>query len=174
MSLAIDECSEMQNDTLSLVPLADDCSVSMLESSKLLLVSLPLAFELFGNFLLENKCFEGIITLLLGTRQPDSETSGVILLLVDEIRKTTILPLVVLNLNLEVLCLLGELLSKRLKLEELLFPRLEFFDEEIVALGDFDKLGIHTTFEVDKVLPSFESIAGILIAFAVNLVEMAH
>src|SRR5579871_2863661 len=174
MSLAIDEGTEVQNNALGLISLAEDCCVCMLKSSKLLLISLPFAFKLFGNFLLENKCFKGIISLFLRTRQPDSETSGIILLLVDEVCKTTILPFVILNLNLEVLCLFGELLSKRLKFEELLLPRLEFFDKKIVALGDFDKLGIHTAFEVDKVLPGFESIAGVLVAFANDFVEMAH
>jgi hypothetical protein len=39
--------------------------------------------------------------------------------LVNEASKAAVLALVVLNLDLEVLCLLGELLGKRLELEEL-------------------------------------------------------
>ena len=83
------------------------------------MVALALSLEFFGNLLLENKSLESIIALLLSARQTERETSNVILLLVDEGRETAVLTLVVLNLNLELRSLFGELLSKRLEFEEL-------------------------------------------------------
>jgi hypothetical protein len=56
----------------------------------------------------------------------------------------------------------------------LLLPGLQFLDQEVVALGDFAQLGVHATLQVDKVLPSFHSIARVLVALAHNLVEMTH
>jgi hypothetical protein len=57
--------------------------------------------------------------LFLRAGQADSEASGVILLLVDHDGKPAVLPLVVLNLDLEFLGLLCELLGEGLEFEEL-------------------------------------------------------
>ncbi len=56
----------------------------------------------------------------------------------------------------------------------LLLPALELFDKEIVSLGDFAKLGIHTTLEVDEVLPCLESVSGVLISFPNNFIQVSH
>src|SRR5690625_1720207 len=111
----------MQHDAPGLVALARDGAVGVVKLSKLLLVPLALTLQLLSNLLLENKSLKGVITLLLGAGEADGEAGVVVLLLVDETRETTVLPLVVLNLDLEVLRLLGELLGKGLELEELLF-----------------------------------------------------
>ena len=76
----------------------------------------------------------------------------------------------ILDLDLEVLSLLGELLGESLEFEELLLPALQFFDEEVVSLRDLRKLGIHSLLEVDKVLPGLHCITRILVPFADNLV----
>lgn len=146
----------------------------MLESRHFLLVAFSLALKLFGNLLLEDECLESIVTLLLRASKTESEAIGIILLLVNETGKTTILAFVVLNLDLEILRLLGELLSKGLEFEKLcncqlvlvydaltylLLPALQLVDQKVVPLGNFAEFGIHATFEVDKVLPSLESIA---------------
>ena len=58
--------------------------------------------------------------MLLGAREASSKTSRIILLLVNETSKASVLALVVLDLDLEILGLLGELFGERLELEELL------------------------------------------------------
>ena len=91
----------------------------MLESRKLFLVSLPFALKFLCNFLLEDKGLESIVTLLLSSRKTSSEASGVILLLVNKTGKTSVLALVILNLDLKILSLFGELLCESLEFEEL-------------------------------------------------------
>lgn len=109
----------MENHALCLVALAEDSGVGVLEGGELLLVALTLALKFFSNLLLEDEGFESIVTLLLGSRKTGGKTSCIVLLLVDETCETSVLALVVLNLDLEVLSLLGELLGESLELEEL-------------------------------------------------------
>jgi hypothetical protein len=52
MCLATDQAAQVQDDTLSLVALAKDCGVGMLELSKVLLVTLALALKFLSNLLL--------------------------------------------------------------------------------------------------------------------------
>lgn len=92
----------------------------MLESGKLFLVALAFAFELFGDFLLEDEGFESVVALLLCAIEANSEASRVVLLLLDKRSETTILAFVGLNLDLEFLGLFGKLFCERLKLEELI------------------------------------------------------
>ena len=56
----------------------------------------------------------------------------------------------------------------------LLLPALELIDEEIIPLSDLGKLAIHSTLEVDEILPCFHCISRVLIAFSDNFVKMAH
>lgn len=119
MSLAADESTKMENNTLSLVSLTEDGDVGVLKSGELLLVTLPLTLELLGNFLLKYKSFESIVALLLGAGQTSAKTSSIILLLVDKARKTSVLALVGLDLDLEILGLFGELFGESLEFEEL-------------------------------------------------------
>ena len=57
--------------------------------------------------------------MLLGARKAGGKASRIVLLLVDEASKTSVLALVILNLDLEILSLLRELLCKCLEFEEL-------------------------------------------------------
>lgn len=140
--------------------------------------------------MLEDKGFESIVTLLFGSRKAGGETISVILLLVDETRETSVLTLVVLNLDLEILGLFGELLSESLEFEELkrlvndshlidsetylLFPALKFLDKEVVSLCYLAKLRVHTTLKVNEILPSLKRIPGVLISLSHNLIQMPH
>jgi hypothetical protein len=164
----------VEHDALGLVPLAKYGSVGVVKSCEVLLVPLPLPLELLSDFLLEYKGLQSVVALLLGTRQADGKSCGIILLLVNKAGKAAVLAFVVLDLDLEILGLLGELLSESLKLEELLLPALELLNQEVVSLSDFAKLGIHAALEVDEVLPSFLCVTGVLIALSDDLVEMAH
>ena len=92
----------------------------MLESGKLFLVALAFALELLSDFLLEDERFKSVIALLLCTVEADSEASRVVLLLLDKRSETAILAFVGLNLDLELLGLLGKLLCESLELEELI------------------------------------------------------
>jgi hypothetical protein len=65
VGLALNKCTEMKHNALSLIPLAKNGRVGVLKGSKLLLVPLPLTLKLLGNLLLEDQGFESIITLLL-------------------------------------------------------------------------------------------------------------
>src|SRR2546423_6119726 len=112
----------MKHHTLGLIALASDGMVGVFQSGQLLSVALALALEFFGNLLLQHKCLEGVVSLLLGSRETHGEAGSVVLLLIDEGCKAAILALVGLDLGLEVLSLLGELLGKGLELEELLLP----------------------------------------------------
>ena len=117
--LACYQTSQVKHNTASLITLPQDRDIRMLESSKFFPVPLAFALELFGNLLLENKCLEGIISLLLSPGETDGQASIVILLLINETAKTSVLTLVCLNLDLEVLCFFREGLSEGLKFEEL-------------------------------------------------------
>jgi hypothetical protein len=86
---------------------------------KILVVALSFPLQLLGNFLLEDQSFQGIVTLLFGAGKTKSKASDVVFLLVDETTETTVLALVAFDLDLEVGCLLGELLGKCLEFEEL-------------------------------------------------------
>lgn len=55
-----------------------------------------------------------------------------------------------------------------------MFPALEFVHKEVIPLRDFSKLAIHSTFEVDEILPRLHSISRILISLPDNLIEMSH
>jgi hypothetical protein len=119
MGLSTDQAAKVQNDPLSLIALSENGGSGVLEGSKFLLVALSLAFKLFRNLLLKNKSFEGIVTLLLSSRETCGKTSCIILLLVDETSETSVLALVVLNLDLEVLSLLCKLFGESLEFQEL-------------------------------------------------------
>ncbi len=119
VALASDQAAQVQHNTPGLVALPGKGGVGVLQSSELLLIPLALTLELLGDLLLQNQSLESVIALLLGARQADRETSIVILLLIDKTSQTAVLPLVILDLNLEILGLFGELLGERLELEEL-------------------------------------------------------
>lgn len=97
----------------------ENSGVGVLESGQFLLVALAFTLKLFSDLLLEDESFECIVTLLLCSREARSETSCIILLLVDETSETSVLTLVILNLDFEILSLFGKLLSERLEFEEL-------------------------------------------------------
>ena len=119
MVLACNQAPQMQNDAASLITLPHNCDIRVLKSSELLLVPLALPLELLSNLLLQNKSLESIVTLLLSACKTNRKTSVVILLLVDKARQTTVLTLGVINLDLEVLGLLGKGFRKCLELEKL-------------------------------------------------------
>lgn len=173
VSLAIDESTQVEDHTLSLVTLSEQSTVGVLESGELLLVPLALALELLGNLLLEDKGLKGIIALLLSAPQTNSDARHLILLVVQSRCESPVLLLVAVNLELQILSLLCELLSKGLELQELLLPRLELLNQEVVALGDLGKFGVHAALEVDKVLPGFDRIARVLVPLSDNLVQVA-
>lgn len=119
VGLSTDQAAKMENNALSFITLSQDGSVSVLESRQLLLVALALTLKFLGNLLLEDKGLESIVTLLLGSGEACGKASCIVLLLVDEASEASILTLVVLNLDLEVLSLLGELFGESLEFEEL-------------------------------------------------------
>lgn len=174
VALAIDQAAQVQDHPLCIVALTGEGSVSVSEGGDLLLVALALTLKLLSNLLLQNQSLESVVTLLLSARQTESEASHIVLLLVNKTSETTVLTLVVLNLDLEFGSLLGELLSKCLELEELLLPGLELLDQEVVALGNLAELGVHAALEVDEVLPGLHGIARVLVALANDLVEVTH
>jgi hypothetical protein len=110
----------MKHHASGLVPLSENRDIRVLESSELLPVPLALPLELFGDFLLENKCLEGVVALLLSAGKADRQASVIVLLLVNQATEAAVLALVVLNLDLEILSFLGERLGKGLEFEELL------------------------------------------------------
>ena len=55
-----------------------------------------------------------------------------------------------------------------------MFPTLEFVHKEVIPLRDLSKLAIHSTFEVDKILPCLHSISRILISLPDNFIKMSH
>ena len=172
--LAADQGAELQHDALGLVALVQQGGVGVLQVGQLGLVALAFALEFLGDLLLQHQGLEGVVALLLGAGQADGQAGEVVLLLVDEAGQAPVLALVGLDLDLELGGLLGELLGEGLELEELLLPGLELLDEEVVALGDLADLGVHAALEVDEVLPGLEGVAGVLVALADDLVEVAH
>ena len=119
VSLSINKTAQMKNHTSGLVALAQNGGIGVLEGCELFLVALALSLKLFGNVLLEDKCFEGIVALLLGAIETLGKASSVILLLLDERSKAAILAFVGIDFNFKLLGLFSELLSESLKFEEL-------------------------------------------------------
>lgn len=119
VALATDKAAQVQHHAASVVALPGDGVVGVLQGCKLLLVALALALELLGNLLLKHKSLEGVVALLLGTGKTDRHASGIVFLLVNKCCQAAIFPLVALNLDLEILSLLGELLGEGLELGEL-------------------------------------------------------
>jgi len=119
VALAADEAAQVQHHAAGLVALPGQGDVGVLEGGHLLLVALALALELLGNLLLEHQRLERVVALLLGAGQAVGEARIVVLLLVDETGQAAVLALVRLDLDLEVLRLLGELLGESLEFEEL-------------------------------------------------------
>jgi hypothetical protein len=117
--LARDQAAQVQHDAAGLVALPRDRDVGVLQRVELLAVPLTLALQLLGNLLLQNKSLEGVVALLLGAGKAGSQPGGVVLLLVEETGQTAVLALVALDLDLEILRLLGEGVGKRLEFEEL-------------------------------------------------------
>ena len=122
VSLPVDEAAKVENHSSGFVALADNCGVCVLERRKLFLVALPLTLELFGNVLLEDKRFKGIVALLLRAIETLGEASSVIFVLLDERCETAVFAFVSLDLDLELLCLFGELFGESLEFEELSMP----------------------------------------------------
>src|SRR4051794_40229615 len=120
MRLAVDQATQVQNNTLSLIALANNSSICMLKCGKFFLVAFAFALKFFRNLLLKHKSLKSIITLLLGTGKAHSKPSRIVLLLVNESCKTAVLTLVILNLNLEFLSLFRKLLRKCLEFKELI------------------------------------------------------
>jgi hypothetical protein len=174
VALATNETAKVKNNSSGLVTLSHDGDVGVLKLRELLLVSLTLALKLLSNLLLEDKSLESVITLLLSASETNREAGVVILLLINEASKAAVLSLVCVNLDLEVLCLLGESLSEGLELEELLLPALELLHKVVVALVNLAELSVHATLEVDEVLPGLKSISRVLVPLADDLVEVAH
>lgn len=119
VSLTTNQAAEMENNTLCFIALAKNSTVGVLQRRKLLLVAFALALKFLGNLLLENQCFEGIVTLLLCARETCGEARRIILLLINEDIKASVFTLVVLDLDLKILSLLGQLFSESLEFEEL-------------------------------------------------------
>ena len=119
VSLSTDQTAEMKNHTLSLITLAENGGVGVLEGRKLLLVAFTLTLKFLSDLLLEDESFKCIVTLLLGPREAGSKAGCIILLLVNEACEASVLTLVILDLNLEVLSLLRELFGESLEFEEL-------------------------------------------------------
>lgn len=120
MGLAIDKTAKVEHHTLSIVTLARQRSIGMLYGRQLLLVPLPFALQFLGDLLLENQSLKSIVSLLLCARQTKSKTGQIILLLVNKASETAVLPLMALDLDLELGRLFGKLLGKCLEFEELL------------------------------------------------------
>lgn len=119
MSVATNKAAKVQDHPLCLVALAGKRCSGMLQGGKLLLVALALALQFLGNLLLEYQSLQSIISLLLCTGQAKSETREVVLLLINKTGEAAVLPLVALDLDLELRSLLRELLGKGLEFEEL-------------------------------------------------------
>lgn len=117
--LSTDQATQVKNNPARFVTLSSNSDIGVLECSQFLLVSLAFTLKLLGNLLLEDKCLEGIISLLLSTSKTDGKAGIVVLLLVNETGESSVLPLVSLDLDLKILSFLGKRLSKRLELEEL-------------------------------------------------------
>ena len=119
VSLSVDEAAQVHDDALGLLLLTQHRRVLPLERRQVLLVLLPLALELLGDLLLQQQRLERLVALLLRAVEPVREPGRVVLVLLDEAREATVLALGLLNLDLEVLRLFGELLDEDLEFEEL-------------------------------------------------------
>lgn len=56
----------------------------------------------------------------------------------------------------------------------MLLPALQLLDQIVVTLGNLAKFRVHTSLEVDEVLPSLQSITGVLVSLPNNLVQVSH
>ena len=119
--LARDQAAQVQHDPAGLVALPGDRHVGVLEGVQFLPVPLALPLQLLGDLLLQDKGLKGVVTLLLRASEANRQPGGVVLLLVEETSQTAVLALVALDLDLEVLGLLGECVGKGLEFEELRF-----------------------------------------------------
>ena len=69
--------------------------------------------------MLEDKRLKSIVALLLRAMETLGKASGVVFMLLDEGREAAIFAFVCLDLDLELLCLLGELFGESLEFEKL-------------------------------------------------------
>ena len=83
------------------------------------MVALAFSFQFLGDFLLEDERLEGVVALFLGSRETESEASGIVLLLVDKRGESAVLALVILDLDFEFGRFLRELFGECLEFEEL-------------------------------------------------------
>lgn len=119
VSLPVNEAAEVENHSLGLIALAENCGICVLESGELFLIALALSLELFGNVLLEDKSLESIVALLLRAVETLIEASSIVLLLLDEGCEAAVLAFVSLDSDFELLCLFGKLFRESLEFEEL-------------------------------------------------------
>jgi hypothetical protein len=56
----------------------------------------------------------------------------------------------------------------------LLFPALKLLHEEVIPFRDLSELGVHTPFEVNKILPRFKGIPGVLVSLPHYFIKMSH
>lgn len=115
MGLTLDEGAEVDDDALRFVALALRVLVVADKVGEFLLVLLAVTLEFFGDFLLHDEGLEGVVALLFGARELRRELAGFGFVLLDELGKTVIFLLVLLNFGLEVRGLLGELRGKGLE-----------------------------------------------------------
>ena len=174
VGLASDEASEVEDNALCLVSLPGELAIGMLKSCNLLAISGTLLLEVFGDTLLQDESLESVVSLSLDARKSEGETSGIVLLLIDETSESAVLALVRLDLDTKLGKLLVERLDKCLELLELQLPGLDLLLEIVVALGHLLQFCIHASLEIDEILPGFESIARVLIAFTDKLVHVSH
>lgn len=119
VALSTNQAAKVQNNAPGFVALTKNGQVGVLQSGKLLLISLAFPLQLLGNFLLKNKSLKGVVTLLFGACETNRHASRIILLLINQAREATVLSLVALNLDLQILSLLGKSLGKCLEFQEL-------------------------------------------------------
>ena len=55
-----------------------------------------------------------------------------------------------------------------------MLPVFKLLHKEVVSLGNLANFGVHTTLEVDEILPSLHSISGVLVSLALKLIEVSH
>lgn len=115
LRLALNQRPKVNNDPLGFITLTRNLVIRPYKLAKLLLVLFPFALEIFGNFLLHNQGFEGLVALLLGTGETDGEVIRICLLLFNKPVKPLILLLMRLDLGLKIRRLLGKLSSKGLE-----------------------------------------------------------
>ena len=117
--LAADEGAQVDDDALGFVALAEDGFVGVLQSRQLLFVAFTLALELFGDFLLQDEGFEGVVALLFRALEAGADARGVVLVLLDKGDEAAVFALVLLDFGFEVLGFFGEGFGEGLEFEEL-------------------------------------------------------